>query len=113
MAPRILVLAIPLGCLAQTVTLGLSSGAASPGSTVTLAVSLNASGTSPSAIQWAAQYSTEIFSSATVTASTAVTASAKTVSCNLGAGTTTCILWGANAEPIANEIIADVQLTVS
>jgi hypothetical protein len=116
MVLRILVLAmaIPLGCLAQTVTLGLSSGAASPGSSVTLAVSLNATGATPSTVQWAVQYSTEDFSGVTVTAGPAATESGKTVSCNQqGAGTTNCILWGANATPIANGIIANVRLTVS
>src|SRR5208283_3988391 len=98
---------------AQNVTLALSSGVGSPGSSVTLTMSLNATQASSSAVQWALQYSTADFSSLTVTAGPAAAASDKTVTCNQIAGTAKCLLWGENATPIANGVVANIFLTVS
>src|SRR5208283_758386 len=109
----VLAMAIPLGCLGQSVTLGLSSGVGSPGSSVTLALSMNATGVTPAALQWAFEYSWNDLSSVTVTAGPAAVAAGKTVTCvQTGAGTT-CVLWGTNATPIANGVVANVLLTVS
>src|SRR5271170_5090752 len=115
MALRILVLAaaVHLACLAQSVTLELSSGVGSPGTSVTLALSLNATGATPAAAQWALEYSAADFSSVTVTAGPAATEAGKTVSCNQTAGATKCVLWGMNATPITSGVVANILLTVS
>ena len=115
MALRTLVLAmaIALSCLAQSVTLGLNSGVGSPGSSVSLALNLSATGVTPAALQWAFEYSAADFSSVTVTAGPAAVGSGKTVSCNQTAGATKCMLWGMNAAPVANGVVANVLLTVS
>ncbi len=115
MALRILVLAvvISLACLAQGVAVGLSSGVASPGTPVTLALTLNATGSAPASAQWTLEYSPADFSSVTVTAGPAATTSGKTVTCNPTSGTTTCVLWGMDATAIVNGVVANVSLTVS
>ncbi len=115
MALRALVLAIavPLVCLSQSVTLELSSGVASPGTAVTLALTLNARGASPASIQWALQYAAADFSSTTVTTGPAARQSGKVVSCNESSGSTVCILSSLDATPIANGVVANVTLTVS
>jgi hypothetical protein len=115
MALRILLLAmaIPLGVLSQSVTLELSSGVASPGTSVTLALNLSATGATPASAQWTLAYSSADFSSVTVTPGPAATDSGKVVTCNQTPGATTCVLWGMNATPIANGVVANVSLTVS
>ncbi|MGA7409631.1 MAG: hypothetical protein WBW33_04040 [Bryobacteraceae bacterium] len=115
MALRILVLtiAIPFGCLSQSVTLELSSGVASPGTSVTLAMTLNSTGATPASAQWALEYATADFSSVTVTAGPAATDSGKTVTCNQASGVTTCMLWSMDATPIANGVVANVSVAAS
>src|SRR5271157_1922898 len=109
----ILAMAIPLGCLSQGVTLQLSSGVASPGTSVTLALTLSAAGTSAASAQWALEYSASDFASVTVTAGPAATESGKMVTCHQTSGVTTCMLWGMDATPIANGVVANVSLGVS
>jgi hypothetical protein len=115
MAFRILVLALAahLACLAQGVTLGLSSGVGSPGTPITLALTMNATGATPAAAQWTLEYSDADFSSVTVTAGPAAETAGKTVSCNQTAGATKCMLWGMNATPITNGVVANVSLGIS
>src|ERR1035438_10086984 len=97
--------------LAQSVTLRLSSGSAAPGTTVTLNVSLASTGNQPASVQWDLGFSTTDFSSVTVAA--APGAGNKTLSCEYGAGTAMCLLWGLNDSTIANGVIATVNLTLS
>ena len=97
--------------LAQSVTLSLSSTSAAPGATVTLNVSLASTGNQPASVQWDLGFSTTDFSSVTVAA--APGAGNKTLSCEYGAGTAMCLLWGLNDSTIANGVIATLNLTVS
>jgi hypothetical protein len=115
MALRIFVLAatIPWVCLAQSAALKLSSGTASPGTSVTLALTLDATGASPASAQWALEYAAADFSAVTVTAGPAVTKSGKQIACNQTTGATTCMLWGMDAKPIENGVIARVTVTLS
>lgn len=96
---------------AQTLT--LSSGSAAPGLPVSLSLSLNSAAPQPAATQWALSYSAADFSAITVTASNAVTAAGKSISCNSTAGNPTCVLWGMNTNAIPNGVIATIVLTVS
>jgi hypothetical protein len=109
----LLVIAIPLGCLSQSVTLELSSGVATPGTSVTLALGLSATGATPASAQWELAYNAADFSSVTVTPGPAATDSGKIVTCNRTPGATTCVLWGMDATPLANGVVANVSLTVS
>jgi hypothetical protein len=107
-------LAASFVCAAQTVTLGVSSGSASPGNSVTLNLSLTGSTSDPPvAAQWTLVYSTSDFSSVVVAAGPKSTAASKTVSCNGTAGDMTCVVWGVNTTPISNGVVATVMMTVS
>lgn len=98
-------------CLAQGVALSLSSGSATPGSSVELNISLNASGDAPDSTEWTLNYSTTDFTSATFTPGTG--AANKSISCNNGAGTATCVVWGLNSAVIPNNVVASVTLTLA
>src|SRR5271165_6038985 len=112
---RLAILAMALCCIGfgQTAALSLSSGSGSPGGTVTLNLSLNASVSSPAALQWTLNYSVTDFSAVTVTAGSAVTAAGESISCNSTAGSPTCVLWGMNAATISNGVVATIVLTIS
>jgi hypothetical protein len=101
-------------CLAQGIALGLSSGAASPGGTVTLNLSLNGpSPDPPSSVQWTFGYSPADFSSATIVAGSVLSGVNKSLSCNSVAGSTTCVVWGENVTAISSGVVARVSLSVS
>jgi uncharacterized protein (TIGR03437 family) len=94
--------------------MGLSSGSAGRGAPIALNIGLNNTGSAvPVAVQWTLNYSSLDFSSAAVTAGPVAIAANKSISCNNNAGATTCILWGLNATPISNGVLATVSLIVS
>ena len=99
-------------CFGQ-LALGISSGSGGPGSTLALSVNLTAAAISPAAIEWTLGYSSADFSSASITAGPAAAAANKSIACNNTVGLTTCMLWGMNATPISNGVIATVALTIS
>lgn len=106
--------AVSLGCLAQTVTMGLSSASGSPGSPVTLELTMDGNSSDPAAsLEWSVGYSTTDFSSIVVTAGPASISAGKTVSCNTIAGTMTCLAWSSNSTPIQNGVVANVVMTIS
>ncbi len=112
-AIRLLLLA-SFGCacvLAQSAALSLSSGSGSPGSTVVLNVSLAATGASPASVEWTFNYSTTDFSSASFAAGP--DDSNKSLSCNSGSGTITCLVWGLNNSVIPNGVVGSATLTLS
>src|SRR6266568_1619626 len=79
---RFLIIALACGwsALAQGVALSLSSGSGTPGSFVSLNLSLTASTTQlPASTQWTLSYSTTDFLSARVAAGPAATAAYKTL----------------------------------
>src|SRR5580658_3773526 len=109
------VLVIGLGtcghALAQGVALSLSSGSASPGGSVTLNIALNASGDLPASTEWTLNYSTTDFTAATFQSGPEDTS--KSLSCNSGTGTATCVVWGLNTASIPNNTLASVTLTLA
>ena len=110
----ILVLITPFNGSAQNVALSLASGAGSPGTLVTLNVSLNAAiGNQPAGVQWTLNYSGGDFSSVGFAAGGAATAAGKSVSCSSGSGTSTCVVWGVNSTLIQNGVVATITFTIS
>src|SRR5271165_1563416 len=95
----------------QAATLSLSSDAASPGNSVTLNLSLNATTVQPASLEWALNYSITDFTSAAVAAGPAATN--KSVTCNSGSGTLTCLVWALDNTAIANGVVATVTVTLS
>jgi hypothetical protein len=104
-----LVLAVCGYAFAQNATLSLSSGSAAPGATVPLNISLAGTGTLPVSTEWNLSFSTTDFSEVNVTSA----ATNKSISCQYGTGTATCMLWGLNDTPMASGVVATVSLTVS
>lgn len=106
--------AVSLGCFAQTVTMGLSSASGSPGSAVTLDLTMDGNSSDPAAsLEWTVGYSTTDFSSVVVTAGPASTGAGKAVSCNTTAGAMTCLVWSSTSTPIQNGVVASVVMTIS
>ena len=106
--------AVSLGCFAQTVAMGLSSAGGSPGSAVTLDLTMDGGSSDPAAsLEWSVGYSTTDFSSVSVTAGPASTGAGKAVSCNTTAGAMTCLVWSQSSTPIQNGVVASVVLTIS
>jgi hypothetical protein len=111
---------LAISCLAASranaqlqVAMDLSSGVATPGSSVALAVSMAASGgAQPTSLQWTMSYSAADVTSVAVVADPAVTA-AKSLSCSSSSGSTTCLLFGLNATTIPNGSIASAIFTIS
>jgi hypothetical protein len=110
----ILALAGSMGCFAQTVGFGVSSGSASPGATVTLDLSMDtSSGPAPSSVQWTLTYPATDFSSAAVTPAAAALGAGKSLSCTSVAGSSTCVLWGENNTAVTNGDVASIALVIS
>ncbi len=115
-AIRLLIVGLTTGflCFSQNVTLGISSGSASPGSSLTLNVSLNNPAANPAAsMEWTLHYSTTDFSSIVVTPGASATAANKSVTCTYTAGSASCLVFGINLTPISSGIVANVTLSVS
>jgi hypothetical protein len=112
---RVIALALLSSCggLAQGVTLNLSSASGTPGTTVSLNITLFSSGTQPAAVHWTLNYSSVDFISATVSAGAAATAASKQITCNNSTGSSTCVLWGVNSNTISNGVVATVALPIS
>src|SRR5271156_695593 len=110
-----LLLVIVLGTcghgFSQGVALGLSSGSGSPGGSVVLNVSLDATGDLPASTEWTLNYSTTDFTGATFASGGSDTG--KSLTCNTGAGTATCVVWGLNTASIPNNVLASVTLTLA
>ncbi len=98
--------------VAQVSSLSLSSGTGSPGTTINLALSLGAGGTSPAGLQWTFVYPGQI-SAISATAGPAATAAGKTLSCASAPGLFTCLAAGLNTNAITAGVVANVQLTLA
>ena len=109
----VLLIAIPLACLSQPVTMALSSGVASPGTSITLTLTLNATEATPVAAQWTLAYAAADFYAITVTASDGAAAAGKTLTCSQTTGATNCVLWGINTTALPNGVAASVALTIA
>ena len=93
--------------IAQQVTLSLGSGITTPGSTVTLALSMTATGGAlPTSLEWTMNYPADI---------TAVTVvgGPKSASCSSTAGSTTCLMFDLTTNVIPNGTVATATFTIS
>src|SRR5579864_3418064 len=99
---------------AQQVSISVSSGSTTPGSSVTLSVSANSTGGAQSAaLQWTMSYSASDISGVTVVADSATTAAGKTLSCSNTTGATTCVVFGVNATALGNGSVARATFTIA
>src|SRR6476620_11531991 len=96
------------GCLGQSATLSLSSASTMAGSTVTIPLSLNATGVQPAALQWTLDYSSSDIASISVSAGPVAVDASKSIQCLPTAASTICLLTGVNTNTIANGIVATV-----
>jgi hypothetical protein len=94
---------------AQSVSLNLSSGSGSPGTVVTLDVSVASTVTEPASVEWSVGYATNDISSVSVT-SALMTSS---ISCNNTSGRVTCVQWENNSNTLANGPVATIALTIA
>ncbi len=109
-----LFLALGGSLLAQPETLTLSSGSAIPGSTVSLDLSLiSPAGSEPAGLQWTFLFSPTAISNVSVAAGAAAVAAGKSLSCTLGSGTYTCVLWGLNSAIVHNGVVATATFTTT
>ena len=112
---RTLAALLPCGCghlLAQTTSLNLSSATSGPGSTLNLNLSLTASGTSPTGLEWTLTYPSSQISVNGVTVGAAATTAGKTLSCAPSPGSITCLLTGLNANTMASGVAPIIQLAI-
>ena len=95
---------------AQTASLNLPSGSGSPGSVVTLNLSLTSTVAQPAALQWTANYATQDITSVNVTAGNGAMAP---ISCNNTPGTSTCVVWATNSNTISDGVVATLAFTIA
>ncbi|MCC6342638.1 MAG: hypothetical protein IT166_10580 [Bryobacterales bacterium] len=99
---------------AQSISLSLSSGHATPGSTVELEISLRTTGAiPPSALMFTVTYSTADISAMSASAGSAAASAGKSIYCNQNAGSLACILYGLNRTTISDGEAAKIHATVS
>jgi len=110
---RFFVLTLFLGpCASANVSYLIGSGAAAPGSTVVLDISI-AGGDRPAGLQWTLDYSTADISRVTVTAGPSATAAGKSVFCSNVSGGMTCLVVGVNTTGIADGVVAQATVQVA
>ncbi len=101
-------------CLAQQLSLNLSSATAQPGSVASLNLTATpSSGATPAALQFRLTYPLSTITSVTLAASPATTAAGKTLTCVNSDGWVDCILFGVNATTIPSGVIATAAVTIS
>ncbi len=98
----------------QTDSLSLSSGIAAANGTVSLNLNLTSpTGSEPTALQWTFTYPAATVVAISASAGPAATGAGKTLSCTPKSGAYTCVLYGMNANPISNGILAALNLTIA
>jgi uncharacterized protein (TIGR03437 family) len=97
---------------AQSATLSLASGSAIAGGAVSLNLNL-AGGAQPAGLQWTFTYSAADFTAVSVVASSSSTAAGKSVSCNGGSGSYTCLLTGINTNTLSDSTVATATFTLA
>ena len=108
----IAVISMPL--FAQQATLSVGSASGTAGSTVAVGISIaDGGGIEPASLQWSLAYPAADITSVSVSAGSAATAASKTVSCNSGSGTVTCVLYGLNFGVISPGNVANVSFHVN
>jgi Domain of unknown function (DUF4082) len=104
----------PAALFAQTTSLSLGSGAAAPGGSLSIPLSLAASGGQPAGLGWTFAWDTGKVAAVSAVASGNSSAAGKTLECgSAGAGRLTCLLSGTNSTGIANGAIGTVTLTLA
>src|SRR5581483_6846671 len=84
------------------------------GGTVALSLSLSSSApVPPSALQWTLTYATSDVLSISAAAGPVLTAAGKTITCQAGSGTLSCLASGMNGSTIANGVAAVVTVTLT
>jgi hypothetical protein len=107
----VLVLAAAGIAYGQT-SLSLASGSAPQGGSTALNLSMSASGSAPASLQWSIAYPADV-TSLSVTPGAALSASGKTLSCNSGSGSVTCVAAGNNTSAIPTGVVGVVNLTLA
>ena len=100
-----------LQVLAQPAQLSLGSGSGPPGSTVTLNMSLGG-GASPAGMQWDLNYPSADVTFEGATTGSAASDAEKSVQCNGTGGTTTCLVFGFNANTMSDGVVARVSFGI-
>ncbi len=102
------------GAFAQSISLSLSSGHATPGSAVELEIALRTTGTLlPSALMFTVTYSSADIPSMSVSAGAVALSAGKSIYCSPNTGSLACILYGLNRTTIPDGVAAKVHLTVA
>ncbi len=98
----------------QGASIAVGSGAATPGSGVTVPVTLTTTGApQPSGLQWTMAYSSADVSIVTVSAGPNATAAGKSVTCSSLPGSTTCVAYGMNSNVVSDGTLASVTFTIA
>ena len=97
----------------QTTSLSLSSGSAVEGGSVSLNLSLSASGGAPAGLQWTISFVPTDATSVAVAAGTELKGAGQTLTCNSASGSVTCLATGTTGLTISNGVVATVTVTLS
>lgn len=93
-------------------SLSLSSANVTPGSSVTVPLTLSG-GANPAALQWTFTYPATSIVTVTVADAAAASAAGKSSICQNSPGQTTCMLAGINSNGLADGVIENITLTTS
>gem|GEM_PF-483265 len=84
------------------------------GANATLTLTLTSpAGSEPAALQWTLAYDPSVIAGITATPAASTTAAAKNMTCAGTAGSYNCLIFGLNANPIANGPVATVNVNLS
>ena len=97
---------------AQSPSLSLASGSAVQGSALSLNLSLNGTTSLPASLEWTISYPSSAITTLSTAAGSGLTAAGKTLNCNAGVGTVTCLVSGMNANTVSG-VVAVVTATLS
>ena len=97
----------------QAIVVSLQSSSGSPGTSVSLALTMQAANDKPAALQWRLQYSANAVTGINVTAGPTAIASGKEITCSSTAGSTKCILVGLNRSSIADGVFANIVVQLA
>lgn len=101
------------GLFGQQVSLSLDSAQGVPGSTVSLNLTMSATGgAQPTGLQWTIGYPASL-TGVSVTTGAAAGAAGKSAQCSIGTGSATCVVYGMNTAPIGNGIVAQATFTIA
>ena len=91
-----------------------SSGITVPNGTGDVTLNLaSPGGGQAAALQWALNYPQDQVTNVSVVGGPALANAGKSLTCNSGSGTYTCVAWGLNDQTIDNGMVADVSLSVA